>query len=58
MAKHIESGVIYKKIDSGSLVNAIIEMRYYLEHGCSRAEHIEKRQERAIEFFERKSCRR
>ena len=39
MAKHLEWGDTYYKIDSGSVTEALIEARYIIEHGMSSAEY-------------------
>jgi hypothetical protein len=42
MAKSLESGDKYFKIDSGSMSEALIAARYYIEHGMSADDYKEK----------------
>ena len=55
MARHIESGDRFFKIDNGSVTKALIEARYYLEFGMSSEEYKEKCYKEANDFMARLS---
>ena len=51
IAKSLEFGDTFYKVDSGSIAHALIEARYYLEHGMSSKDYRDKRYMIADEFM-------
>ena len=53
MAKRLEWGDTFYKIDEGSIADALIEARYHLEFGCSKEELAEKRAKKAVKVLDK-----
>ena len=53
LAKRLEFGETCFKIDNGSVVEALTEARYYLEHGMSRADYTAKQQKESKEYLDK-----
>lgn len=51
LAKHLEFGDTIFKVNDGSIKEALIEARYYLEHGMSKEQYRDQRYIDADEFF-------
>ena len=51
LAKHLEFGDTIYKVNNGSIKEALIEARYYLEFGMSKEQYREQRYSDADAFF-------
>ena len=51
MAKRLEWGDTYFKIDHGSIAEALIEARYIIEHGVSSSEYKAIRERKSDDFM-------
>ena len=53
MAKELEWGNTFYKVDLGSIKDALQEARYYLEYGMSKDDYIDQQQVDANAFMEK-----
>ena len=51
MAKKLESGETYFKIEDGSIADALKEARYWIEHGMSSADYRDKQYQESDAFM-------